>query len=68
MVFASLLLRVSEKPVQLGIDPVDDLTEMFLVFGEVLIVSFEYQESAQFVRFDPCLVALIQSFEVIKSD
>jgi len=34
--------------VQLGIDPVDDLTEVFIVFREVIIVSFEYKESAQF--------------------
>ena len=66
--FALKVYTFSEQSVELGIDLINDLAEMFLVLGEVVIVSLEDEQPSKLICFYPCLISLIKPLKVIEPD
>lgn len=57
-----------EKSVQLCIDSVDDLIQVFGVLFEFEFIYIYYQKGTVLVVFDPLFVAVIQTFKIVDTD
>ena len=58
----------SEQTVDLGIDQVDDRTQIFLVAREIVVVDINDDQLAFVISGNPGFVALIQALQVIEPD
>ena len=61
-------VRQLKKSVELRIDPVDNLTEIFLILFEIQVINIDNQHFPKGIMGGPCLVTLVQLTKVIEPD